>query len=84
LAAEFYKIIESESNSVEFLQTHGLPDDTNSLNYTKCDGVTKIRFKEETFSNWRSLRIHYSKVCKKGCQTFQSTRKKNAFLPLWI
>jgi len=44
LAAKFYKIIESESSAVKFLQTHGLllPDDTNSSNYTKCDGLTKI------------------------------------------
>jgi len=43
-AAEFYEIIESESSAVEFLRTHGLvlPDDINSSNCTKCDGVIKI------------------------------------------
>lgn len=77
LAADFYKLIESEFSTVQFLQTHVLPDDTNHSTSTKCYGVTKMWnvFTKETFSNWRSSGIHNSKVRTKRL----SIRKKNAF-----
>jgi len=57
LTAKFYKIINSESSTVEFLQTDGLlPDNMNSSNCTKCDGITKINLRKkhlETEEVWK-------------------------------
>jgi len=52
MAADFYKLIESESSTVKFLQTHGLlPDDINPQKCSKYDAVTKMCWRKKYLAN---------------------------------
>ncbi len=79
-ASELYAIIATEETCVAFLQEHNLlPGDGNLPVCTKCRAATtqvtrRKKLRDGTIREYVSLRC-----TQRGCQTFQSIRKINAF-----
>jgi len=68
MAADFYKLIESESSTVNVLQTHGLlPDDTNPQKCSKYDGVIKMCLRNKCLAIGEVWEYTTARCVQKGC-----------------
>ena len=76
LAKEFYSIISDESKTLEFLRRHGLLDEESSTSPChRCGGEMKDSQKRKRNGEFMPV----LRCKKRGCQTYRSVRKGNAF-----